>query len=635
MRKLAECERHLLKSMPVIPIYHNVWLYLQKPFVRGLEANALDKHPFKYAWIDTELEAAMMSCAPSSRRHFLLAAGAGAVFASACRGRDRRRPGWLSYILRSAPYTLDPATAVGSDVWIIFALFEPLIGAHPETMAPIAGLATHYKIERDATRYTFYLRGHPAPEGIRLAGTDSLPSEFSHGRAAAPSNLSARWSDGAPITAHDVVYSWRRCVAPATGNGSAFYLYCVAGAEAVSSGKIPPEELGVRALDAFTFQVDLHAPAPHLLELCTTCMTMPLPRHAIEAARDRGREASWTEPGRIVTSGPFLLQEYRPRERTVVSKNRNYFDAALVGVEGIQFFAADGVVALNLFQTGFADSMDGRVLPLQLAPRARGKEGFHVRPALASHNWRISAKRPPLDNLLLRYALNMATDKEATARFLGAGQRPAKCRVPPLDGYHAPQSLPVEINGQACDVLAFNPTIARELWASAASSDARLALPIYYPTRTDSQLLAEILQYQWRSHLGLETRLIPLESTAYLQTVFQEGDFAGVAEDTYVAGYPDPSDLLGLYTDTYPNWSDPAFDRNLAAAMSVADPALRMEKLAQCEVMLLRAMPFVPLYFDSWVYLERPEVRGLSLNPLGTPFFKYAWIDTGSSSYRR
>ena len=53
MQRLADCERYLLKSMPVIPIFHNVWLYLQKPFVRGLEGNALDKHPFKYSWIDT------------------------------------------------------------------------------------------------------------------------------------------------------------------------------------------------------------------------------------------------------------------------------------------------------------------------------------------------------------------------------------------------------------------------------------------------------------------------------------------------------------------------------------------------------------------------------------------------------
>ena len=66
----------------------------------------------------------------------------------------------------------------------------------------------------------------------------------------------------------------------------------------------------------------------------------------------------------------------------------------------------------------------------------------------------------------------------------------------------------------------------------------------------------------------------------------------------------------------------------LASATSTADPSLRMGKLEACEAMLLRAMPFVPLYFDTWVYLERPEVRGLELSPLGIPAFKYAWIDT-------
>ena len=177
-----------------------------------------------------------------------------------------------------------------------------------------------------------------------------------------------------------------------------------------------------------------------------------------------------------------------------------------MGVEEIEFSAADGVTVLNLFEAGMADSMDGRVLPLQFVPRMRSKAEFHVRPACASHNWRISTKRPPLDNLLLRYALNMATDKDATTRFLGAGQTPARSRVPPLDGYRSPQSLLVEINGRTCDVLAYDPRAARELWAAAASAEARLPLSIHYPARVDSRLLAEILQHQWRENLGVETQ---------------------------------------------------------------------------------------------------------------------------------
>ena len=68
-------------------------------------------------------------------------------------------------------------------------------------------------------------------------------------------------------------------------NPNAYTLYCVAGAEAVSTGRIAPEELGVRALDRFAFQVDLRAPEPALLKLFYTFLTLPLPCHAIDAAR--------------------------------------------------------------------------------------------------------------------------------------------------------------------------------------------------------------------------------------------------------------------------------------------------------------------------------------------------------------
>ena len=39
--------------MPVLPLYHNVQAYLQKPYVRGLPAGQVDAVSFKYAWIDT------------------------------------------------------------------------------------------------------------------------------------------------------------------------------------------------------------------------------------------------------------------------------------------------------------------------------------------------------------------------------------------------------------------------------------------------------------------------------------------------------------------------------------------------------------------------------------------------------
>ena len=559
-----------------------------------------------------------LSPAPS-RRDVVLAAAAGATL-TGCR-TEARHPERLRYLLRRHINSFDPTQSPES--WMLCSLYEPLVQPHPETMQPFAGLATHFLVENSGARYTFYLRGHQAPRGTRLAGAESLPAEFTRGRAGAPYAVPARWSDGSIVTAEDCVFSWRRYFDPKTANADAYAFYCVAGGEAVSTGKIPPEQLGVRVLDRFAFQVDLVKPAPYFLMLCYACV--PTSRRVIEQARRDGREASWTEPGRIVTSGPFLLKEFSPHERTVVSRNPYYFDSMFVGVEEIEFSAADGVTVVNLFRTGLADSMEGRVMPLQLAPPMKGRPTLHVRPAFASHGWRISTNHPPLNNLTLRYALNMATDKEAITRFLGMRQAPAKSRVAPLEGYPSPASIRVEINGRSCDVLSYDPRTARELWSATRQAPTRIK--VHYPARTDSRLLAEVQQHQWKQNLGLETDLQAHEPGIYDQSVFEEGDFAGVAEDTYMANFPDPYDMLLLYTAGYPSWSDAAFDARLNASTAVIDPELRMKELAECETALLRDMPVIPLYYDTWVYLERPEVHGLRLSPLGVPAFKYAWID--------
>lgn len=564
--------------------------------------------------------------APISRRDAFLVTAAGAALTSGC-SRSERRSRWLNYLLGMEPVSLDPAKCVGgSEVSIMAAIYEPLIRLHPETMTPMAGLAISYKVECGGTRYTFHLRGHQAPDGIRLPGVESLPYEFNRGRAGGRRDQPARWSDGVPITADDLVASWRYYLAPETANAVAYLLYCVAGAAEFNAGKAPPEQLAVRALDAFTVQIDLHTPAPYFLMLCGSYLTLPLPRHAIDSARMRGREESWVEPGNVATSGPFRLIESHPRERTVVARNWNYFDSAVVGLEGITFSTAEGATALNLFRAGEVDSMEGIALPFQLAARMTKVPGYHGLPGCASHAWRFNTTRPPFDNVSLRYALNMATDKQQIARFMGSGQKPAIARVPPIEGYRSPGKLPIEIRGNVCDVLAFDPRMARQIW-NACGGTGLNRLDLHCLARTDSLLLAEVLQSQWRTHLGVESRILPLEVTVYFDSILSAADWPGVADDPYIANYPDPNDLLTFYSANYPHWTDAEFGRMVVAASAAPDPAVRMERLSATEARLLRGMPFVPLYFDSWNYLERPAIRGLRLNALDVPSLKYAWID--------
>ena len=164
--------------------------------------------------------------------------------------------GGLRYLLMWEPDTLDIAKAFGgTEMTIIGALFEPLkVQPHPETMAPMAGLATSYEVEQDGTRYTSLSSRPPCPArrpsgdtaGAAAAGVHSrirtrvercsrpLERWRAHYRARYRLFLAALRSarNGEHVRRTDL---WLR----------------VAGAEAIATGtKRHPAQLGVRAVDA-------------------------------------------------------------------------------------------------------------------------------------------------------------------------------------------------------------------------------------------------------------------------------------------------------------------------------------------------------------------------------------------------
>ena len=266
---------------------------------------------------------------------------------------------------------------------MIPALLEGLTQYHPRLPQPMAALATHYEASADATSFTFYLRGHPAPQGTALPGADTLPDEFTRGRRSAPNHIPARWSDGRAITAHDFVYSWRRFLDPKTPAPMAYQLYYVLNAEEINTGKRAVEELGVRAL-RFTFRVSPGAYAV-FLEPDHAVHLHPVPRHAIEAARRDGNESAWIRPGRMVSSGPFLLKEWRPYERITVVWNPMYYDSAMVDIDELQFApVVNGSTMVDLYKSGAVAAVPGVVFPSLFIPMLARKRDFHTVPAFCS-----------------------------------------------------------------------------------------------------------------------------------------------------------------------------------------------------------------------------------------------------------
>lgn len=136
------------------------------------------------------------------------------------------------------------------------------------------------------------------------------------------------WSDGAPLTADDVVFSFRRLFDAKIHSPNAFQVAHMKNAAAVFAGKAKPETLGVRAIDPRTVEMKLEAPNPNWLDLMAQPYFAPLPRHVVERF---GKD--WTRPENIVTSGAFTLGRWRSGDHVRLLKNPRYFEAARVRID--------------------------------------------------------------------------------------------------------------------------------------------------------------------------------------------------------------------------------------------------------------------------------------------------------------
>jgi oligopeptide transport system substrate-binding protein len=476
------------------------------------------------------------------------------------------------------PADLDPhlASSLG-DIHVISALFEGLVGEHPETLAPVPGLAARWETSADGLAYTFHLR----PD--------------------------ARWSDGRPIAAEDVVASFRRALSPALGAPNAELLYPVLNAEAYHKGRLADfAEVGISSPDTHVVRVALEYPASHFLSLLSHPVWFPVPLHAIAAAgATDARGNRWaSSPDTFVGNGPFVLRAWRRGQMISVEANPAYWDAAALRLRAVRFHPFDSVEAAErAYRAGQLHVIDtlppGRVE----AWRATAPAELRADPFLDTYFYRINTTRPFLSDIRVRRALSLALDREQlVSALLRGGQRPATGFVPPGTGGYEPPSL-----------LRHDLEAARALLAEAGHPEGR-GLPVFdllYNTSENHRRIAEVLQQQWRA-IGVQTRLVNQEFATLLDAR-RTGDFQ-LLRSSWVADYNDPLSFLALFTkdsaQNFTGWSDPAYDRALYEAARTLDTERRHALYRAAETRLLEAAPILPLYFNTHVYLLHPSVRG-------------------------
>ena len=111
-------------------------------------------------------------------------------------------------------------------------------------------------------------------------------------------------------------------------------------------------EVGIRAPDDRTFEIELESPTPFFKYLCAFYPMYPVMRECIEEYGEPG----WTKPGQIATCGPFHIQFRRIRDRIRLRKNEDHWNAESVSLETVDaLVSGSDTTALNMYLDGQAD----------------------------------------------------------------------------------------------------------------------------------------------------------------------------------------------------------------------------------------------------------------------------------------
>lgn len=420
------------------------------------------------------------------------------------------------------------------------------------------------------------------------------------------------WTDGKPVTAYDFEFAWRRLLSPETAAQYAFFLYDIVGARAFNTGLSKNvNSVGLKALDAYTFEVKLAKPAAYFIYLTAFCPSFPQRKDIVERFKDR-----WTEPENLVTNGPFKLSRWQHEYKIELEANEKFFEGAPKLKRIKMFMVPEASTAFALYENNELDFVDNRSFSTPDVERFRNSPEYKNFPLLRAYYLAFNVSKKPFDNADVRRAFALSVDRRVFPKILRRGERPTSSWIPPALG------------GAGSDSgLGFDPAEGRRLLARAGYPDGK-GFPetkLLYPNREDVRLVVEATQDEIKRNLGVKVELVNQEWKVYLATTRK--DPPQMFRDSWGADFPDPETFMNLFTsyngNNHTRWHSPEYDRLIEAAEGEQDRARRAELYRRADVLLCReAVPIVPAYLATQNIMVKPWVKGIAINPLDFQFFK-------------
>jgi oligopeptide transport system substrate-binding protein len=489
------------------------------------------------------------------------------------------------------PPTLDPRKARElQSMTITKMFFEGLTRMNQDEQAELA-MAEKIDVSEDGKIYTFHLRN-------------------------------AVWNTGAKVTAHDFVYAWSKVLDPHFPADQVFQMYVIKNGKACKDGKVIFEQVGVKALDDRTLQVELEHPTPYFLELTALPVYFPVSQKVDETHPHWANDAET-----LVGNGPFMIKDWKHNDHLYAVKNSSYWDASHVKLKKIDLLMVDESTELKMYERG---DLDWAGSPLSTIPVGALKDlkqqgQLQVKPFLATYFFRTNVESEPFQHPLMRKAFALAIKRSEIVEHVTQGdQLPATGLIPPSLGV---QLAPYFKDGdQESAQVAFEEALAAE----GLNRETMPTISLMYIAGERNHLIAQTVQDQWKNTLGIDVQLHAMERKVFFDRISKRN--FQLAVGSWTADFSDSMNFLEIFKfkaggSNNTGWENLRYRELLDEALEVNDLQQRRKIFQECESILIEEMPIIPLFHYTLLYVSKQNVKGVVLSHLGGLDFKWAYME--------
>jgi oligopeptide transport system substrate-binding protein len=479
------------------------------------------------------------------------------------------------------PRTIDPArVSLSPELEIVRFVFEGLLVLDPTTLQPAPAAAELPVVSADLKTFTFTLR-----PGMT-------------------------YSDGAPLVAADFAYAYARSCESRVRTESSTALFVIAGCERLAATDprsadftAARDALGVKALDERRIEFKTVEPAPYFPAITTLPAAMPVRRS------DVARGDSWAQPGTYIGNGPFKLVSWQQGQSMVFERNDRYRVPVKLKSWRV-VFVPDRAVEFAGYRNNQIDMMGIGTEEMRAVDANAALRSQLVRvPVTGTSFYAFNTSRAPFDDPAVRLAFAKSVDRvDFVKKILGGLGRPA-------DRGFIPTGTPGYDDGDR--VQAFDPPAARRLLASSSYGGSPLPPITFSIWATNVNTLhAQWLREQWKTNLGVEVTVEPIENPVYQRIIQSPQTAPHIFFTGWYGTIPDPYSYLvtvwgpGGVLSTRTDYDGAQFNAALARAFDAVD-ATRRDAYQAAGRILSSDAAGVWLYYPEVTALVKPWVKGL------------------------